>query len=232
MYETERLILEAVSDDAVKELYSFYNDYELLSGIENTADWVAPQTLEQLIEDTKGGAARFIVRLKKDDGSPGGVIGYASIGTNWIARVSEPLLYLGKEWHNQGLGKELLDRLLRIMFYEINARKCSITVFSFNAVAIKVYLAAGFTQEGRLREELYRKGDYYDVIKLGLLRTEYEKLKGGPLPMRISKEEYYFYEWLILGKGITEEQLKKLSPLEFNKLNAEYAEFKKTLKTF
>ena len=175
MYETERLILEAVSDEAVKELYSFYNDYDLMAGIETTANWVAPQTLEQLIEDTKGGAARFIVRLKESSE----VIGYASIGTNWIARVSDPLLYLGKKWRGQGLGKELLDRLLRIMFYEINARKCSITVFSFNAAAIKVYLAAGFTQEGRLREELYRKGDYYDVIKLRLLRTEYEKLKGG-----------------------------------------------------
>lgn len=183
MYETERLILEAVSDDAVNEIFKFYNSYDLVKGVENTANWVSPTPLEQLKEETKGGAARFIVRLKQENEvtgvTPGEVIGYAAIDTNWITRVSSPFLYIGEAWHNKGYGKELLDRLLRIMFYEINARKCSITVYSFNYAAIKVYLGAGFTQEGSLKEEVYRRGDYYDVIKLGLFKKDYEKAKGG-----------------------------------------------------
>lgn len=46
----------------------------------------------------------------------------------------------------------------------------------------------------------------------------------------MNKEEYFFYEWLILGKKMTEEQFKQLTSLEFNKLMVEYKKFAKGLK--
>ena len=46
----------------------------------------------------------------------------------------------------------------------------------------------------------------------------------------MNKENYFFYEWLILDKKITEEQFKQLTSLEFNKFMIEYKEFKKGLK--
>lgn len=40
--------------------------------------------------------------------------------------------------------------------------------------------------------------------------------------MDISKEEYFFYEWLIITKNISEEDFKKLTCEEFKKLKLEY----------
>ena len=45
--------------------------------------------------------------------------------------------------------------------------------------------------------------------------------------MKISKEDYFFYEWLIIQKRITEEQFKQLKPSELEALKAEYGKFKK-----
>lgn len=40
--------------------------------------------------------------------------------------------------------------------------------------------------------------------------------------------EYFFYEWLIIGKQMTEEEFKNLSETEFENLKVEFAELYKT----
>ena len=47
----------------------------------------------------------------------------------------------------------------------------------------------------------------------------------------ISKEDYFFYEWLIIGKGYTEEKFRQIKPSEWEALKAEYDEFKSKLIT-
>ncbi len=40
--------------------------------------------------------------------------------------------------------------------------------------------------------------------------------------MDMSKEEYFFYEWLIVAKGLTHEDFKKLTNNEVEKLKEEF----------
>lgn len=47
--------------------------------------------------------------------------------------------------------------------------------------------------------------------------------------MMLSKEEYFFYEWVILGKGLTNEELKRMDDKQFLALKEEYREFVGTL---
>lgn len=44
--------------------------------------------------------------------------------------------------------------------------------------------------------------------------------------MGISKEEYFFYEWLILEKGVTNEVFKDLTRQDFISLRLEYEQWK------
>lgn len=46
----------------------------------------------------------------------------------------------------------------------------------------------------------------------------------------MEKEEYFFYEWLIIGKGYTFEQFENITVTEFEKLKQEYKMFCNTLK--
>jgi len=41
--------------------------------------------------------------------------------------------------------------------------------------AIRCYRRAGFREEGRLRQRVYRKGKYWDVLLMGILREEFER---------------------------------------------------------
>lgn len=47
--------------------------------------------------------------------------------------------------------------------------------------------------------------------------------------MQILKEEYLFYEWVILGKGLSQEQLESMNDNQFVALIDEYKEFVRTL---
>lgn len=46
--------------------------------------------------------------------------------------------------------------------------------------------------------------------------------------MNMTSAEYFFYEWLILEKKFTEEDLKKLTTEQFSNLQKEYALFLRT----
>lgn len=171
MYYSDNLIMEALNDDDIYDIYKFYNEYTLVSAIRNTGDWTSPSSLDEFKNEIKNSGG-FVVKLKD-----GKVIGFANTYTNWITRISEPLLYIRKESRGNGYGKELLDLLVKIIFHEINSRKCSITVYGFNTMAIKLYKDFGFKEEGRLIDEVYRNGRYYDVLKLGLFKKDYEIMK-------------------------------------------------------
>ena len=41
----------------------------------------------------------------------------------------------------------------------------------------------------------------------------------------MTSKEYFFYEWLIVSKGITTDSLKSLTPEQWGGLQAEYQKF-------
>jgi RimJ/RimL family protein N-acetyltransferase len=50
-------------------------------------------------------------------------------------------------------------------------------VYAENARAKRSYEKAGFVEEGRLREGIYKHGKYDDVIVMSVLRSEWFALK-------------------------------------------------------
>lgn len=43
--------------------------------------------------------------------------------------------------------------------------------------------------------------------------------------MNVTKHDYFFYEWLILDKGMSKEEFQKLTEEQFTELRIEYARF-------
>ena len=44
--------------------------------------------------------------------------------------------------------------------------------------------------------------------------------------MQITKEQYFFYEWLIIEKGMTIEGFRNLTEQEFSLLHSEYEKWR------
>lgn len=82
-------------------------------------------------------------------------------------------IFMGEEYTGRGYGTEAMELLLNFIFLEMNMERVHLKVFSFNERAIKSYLKAGFKEEGRMREHLYRNGNYYDMVEMAILRQEF-----------------------------------------------------------
>lgn len=93
---------------------------------------------------------------------------------DWKNRVAQVGIFIGLElYRGQGYGTDAMKVLLKFIFDQMNMNKVRLEVFSFNARAIKSYQKCGFVKEGAMRQELFRDGQYHDIVAMGILRDEW-----------------------------------------------------------
>lgn len=117
-----------------------------------------------------------------------GVTGLHSI--NWVSRHAEFRILIGeKEYWGQGLGTEACQLMVAYAFEVLNLNKVWLGVNSANTRAHQSYLKAGFFLEGELRAELYRNGKFFNIVRMSILRNEYEAVKGKwPIATELQKQ--------------------------------------------
>lgn len=97
-------------------------------------------------------------------------------GVNWVQGDSiVGISIYPPEW-SKGYGTDAMRVILGYAFQVLNLRRVSLDVFSYNPRAVRSYEKAGFRHEGRLRNFLNRDGQRYDLIFMGILRTEWQDL--------------------------------------------------------
>ncbi len=74
----------------------------------------------------------------------------------------------------QGYGREALALALGYAFNELGLHRLAAGVAEYNQRALRFFQAAGFVEEVRRREALERAGRRWDMLHLGLLRSEWE----------------------------------------------------------
>ncbi|MBW7456064.1 GNAT family N-acetyltransferase [Paenibacillus sepulcri] len=82
-----------------------------------------------------------------------------------------------REHWRKGYAAEAVRLLLRYYFEELRYQKATAHVYAFNESSKALQEHLGFQQEGRLRNMLFTKGQHYDELVYGLLRSEYDQLK-------------------------------------------------------
>ncbi len=106
------------------------------------------------------------------DGKVIGSIVFSRI--RWFNRKSEISIILKKEFQGKGYGKKSLKAAMDFAFNKMNLHRLEAEVYEFNNVSIKLIESLGFKKEGILREAQYSKGKYWDIIRYGILRNEFE----------------------------------------------------------
>jgi len=93
---------------------------------------------------------------------------------SWITRKCCRGIMLGdKRVWAKGYALEVINLLSKYVFETLNLNKIYSVTVADNAGIIKVNERAGYKQEGRLRQEFYRDGHYYDMIYWGLLKEDW-----------------------------------------------------------
>jgi RimJ/RimL family protein N-acetyltransferase len=78
----------------------------------------------------------------------------------------------------RGYGSEATELMVAHAFTHLALHRVALTVFEFNARAIRAYQKCGFVEEGRARQAIFRDGRFWDEIHMSVLAPEWEAAGG------------------------------------------------------
>lgn len=84
---------------------------------------------------------------------------------------------VGVQFRRMGVAKDALITLLNYAFGELNLHKVLLEVYEFNQSAYELYKKVGFVLEGRLRQNSFKMGKFYDLLIMGILKEEFNNHK-------------------------------------------------------
>jgi len=166
--------------------FGLEQDAELISGWTHDAEFMrmmeaaqpvrplsSPQVKEQF--GFKKGAIRdylFMIQTRTDYQ----LLGWVKLfGVMWPHGGGGLQLGIGRAAdRGQGYGREALALVLDYAFNELGLHRLAAGVAEYNQRALCFFQAAGFVEEVRRREALERAGRRWDMLHLGLLRSEWE----------------------------------------------------------
>jgi RimJ/RimL family protein N-acetyltransferase len=103
------------------------------------------------------------------------VVGHAELNNidkkNKSARICRILIGDNSN-RNKGLGKAIINELVRIGFEEFELHRLDLAVFDFNHQGIRCYQACGFEIEGKLRETTRFGNEYWSIYNMSKLNDE------------------------------------------------------------
>lgn len=134
--------------------------------------WTIEQVTEHIKQLTESPANVVMMVEDKIDKKTIGFAGLYDIHPT--ARKAEYRILLGEPstW-GKGLGTEVTELLTFYGFDRLNLNRIFLGVTDENQGGVKAYEKAGYKQEGVLRQDIYRNSQYYDTVRMGLLREEY-----------------------------------------------------------
>ena len=84
--------------------------------------------------------------------------------------------YLGEQAaRGKGIGKAVELNILNYVFERLNLHKLSCEVLEWNDLVVTIHQKYGSRIEGVFREHIWKRGAHHNVVRMGILRHEWEK---------------------------------------------------------
>ena len=129
----------------------------------NAESWVHPR--RKLLEESYG----FTIL------ADGKVVGEIALEGRSICHSTYTVGFgVGRQYWNRGYCTEALKLLVKFAFDELKLHKLVGDNDSDNPASGRVFEKAGFTKEGILKEQIYKRGTYIDRIQWGLINPSPE----------------------------------------------------------
>ena len=161
----------------VEELYSYRNDPGIVGALcgfskgysrADMLDWVERQRKNQ----------QDIVWVIAD--AEDRCIGHCGLyNIDFSVGTAEVAICIGKADFRKGQSRAIMEALKEYGFGYLNLRKIRGEVLGTNKLAINFNKKCGMQEEGILREEEYRDGQYVDVHVFGLFRRDWKPILPG-----------------------------------------------------
>jgi RimJ/RimL family protein N-acetyltransferase len=173
MLKGERVRLRAVERDDLDLLAAWDNDVELgLAALDAPPRPVSRRRRRRQFDEQLREQRDLVAFMIEADGRP---VGQCSLfNFDQVARTCELGIAIGdRDSRGRGYGRDALRVLVGYGFRSFNLHKIWLEVGADNQPAVRAYLACGFREEGRLREQRYRADRFVDLVLMGLLRADW-----------------------------------------------------------
>jgi RimJ/RimL family protein N-acetyltransferase len=175
----ERIRLRAITRDDLPHFVEWLNDPEVTQGLMHYLPF-SMEDEETWYESMRKGPKEehpLMIDICSEEGwEPIGDCGL--FGIDWRIRQAEFGIVIGAKQHwDKGYGTEALELMIQHGFHTLNLNRISLRVYENNPRAIRSYEKAGLSIEGRLRQGHYDDGQYFDVILMSILRSEWQEEK-------------------------------------------------------
>ncbi len=179
LFEGQRIRFAPLDPDQDAEVVARWShDLVYLRALStDVAKPLSPAQVKKQFEEMEKAAEKhpayyFTIRLKQDDR----LLGFTHLHhIEWAHATGTLHIGIGdRNDRGQGYGTEALHMVLRYAFDELNLYRLAATMAEYNTGAIRFFERAGFVEEVRRRQAVLRDGKRWDMVMLGLLRTEWE----------------------------------------------------------
>lgn len=149
------------------------SEYQRLFNSEQAVRY-SPKLIQAFFEKEIGSMHFFMIQRLEDDRK----IGLINLsGFNWLVGNAWVGIGIGeRDLWGKGYGTDAMRIILRYAFTELNLNRVTLDLFEINHRGLTSYKKAGFREEGRSPKVLSIAGEYYDLIFMGILRSEWEAL--------------------------------------------------------
>jgi len=165
----ERITLREIEGDDLDSIVKWRNDLEILRWLFSylpLSKTKQRKWYERYVEDET--EQIFVVEVKEET-IPIGTVELTNIDYK-NQRAELGVLIGDKSWRNKKIGGEALNLLIKFAFDEMNIRKIKAIVFEENVPAIRLYKSCGFVEEGVLKKEVYKNGEFKSIIVMALFK--------------------------------------------------------------
>lgn len=169
----DRIYLSPRSTEDAEKFTKWMNDFEVTDYTGRSSSIMSLEGEREYLEKDSNPEATFSI-VTLDEDKLIGSIGLENI--NHIHRSAILGIFIGeKDYLSKGYGTEAIRLLLDYGFNYMNLHNIKLDVMSFNERALKCYKKCGFKEIGRIRENKFVNGKYYDTISMDILDNEFNE---------------------------------------------------------
>ncbi len=175
--ELSSTVLRRPEPTDVPRMYQYRNNWEVARSLYGFVPGMSRKDLDEWVEFHRQQRNEIVwVIADKGDDTCLGHVGLYNIDHR-VQKADLGLCIGAADRWGKGLGKEIVAAVTTFAFSQLNLHLVRLRVLATNHRAVKLYQSLGFQQDGCLRHDQYRDGQFMDVLVMSILRTEWEARK-------------------------------------------------------
>ncbi|MEZ4670902.1 MAG: GNAT family protein [Anaerolineae bacterium] len=172
-----KVYLDSISNATIEVLSNVPLSESLLYHLNDGNTPLTPISAKAVGQSYKeGGKLSFSLRLIEN----ADLIGFCRFGdVGWQARHAQLHLSIVEEAYlTPEIVIDVLQTVLKLAYWEANLNRIAVHCIEDNTLLFEALKHTGFTNEGRLRDDVYRNGRYLDRFIFSILCREWENIIG------------------------------------------------------